>query len=90
MASANNQVTAAISSGSGTLGGTTTVTAVNGVATFTNFVSTQYGAGSGPGIYPTSWASYNARTQAFLKAQIPQVFPMTVTPRRAKRVSVPW
>ena len=42
--SATNTVTAAIASGSGTLGGTTTVTASGGVATFTNLSVTGVGA----------------------------------------------
>jgi hypothetical protein len=42
------------------------------VATFSNLVDQVIGS-------PTSSASYNARTQLLLKAQIPQPFPMTVT-----------
>lgn len=44
VAAATNEVTAAISSGSGVLSGTTAVSAVNGVATFTNLVITGEGS----------------------------------------------
>jgi hypothetical protein len=62
-------VTAAIASGSGTLGGTTTVTAVNGVATFTDLMITGLGGAhtltfTSSGLTPATSASFTVTGNA--------------------------
>ena len=62
-AGATLSVTAAVASGTGTLGGTTSVTAVNGVATFTNLALT--GAGAHTLTFTTSSPSLNVTSSSF-------------------------
>ncbi len=76
----NVAVTAAITSGNGTLGGTTTVNATNGVATFTNLKITGSGAQT---ITFTSAGLTSAQSASLIVNQVARTVSITTAPSGA-------
>ncbi|MBY0490953.1 MAG: Ig-like domain-containing protein [Gemmatimonadaceae bacterium] len=85
-AGASLAVTAAVSSGSGTLGGTVTATAVNGVATFTNLAIT--GSGAHALQFTTTAPALSATSNSFsVAAGAPTQLAVTTQPAGAVSAS---
>src|SRR6185503_15006146 len=85
VAGATNAVTAAVTTGSGTLGGTATVNAVNGVATFTNLMIT--GSGNHVLTFSITTPALNVASNAFAVGTSGQPAQLAITTQPSGAVS---